>query len=105
MAEGTVSSWTFLSNHGHVLVCIAEDPDARLRDIAGRVGLTERAVFGIVDELQANGYITRERVGRRNRYEVALDLPLRHAIEADRTVGDLIGAVSSTGRRRATRPA
>jgi DNA-binding Lrp family transcriptional regulator len=100
VAEATPASWTFLSNYGHVLVCIAEDPDVRLRDIADRVGLTERAVFGIVDELEANGYVTRERVGRRNRYEVRLDQPLRHSLEAEHTVGDLVRAVSGSRRRK-----
>jgi DNA-binding Lrp family transcriptional regulator len=95
MAANGSSGWTFLSNYGHVLVCIAEDPEARLRDIAGRVGVTERAVFGIVRDLEEHGYVTHERIGRRNRYEVALDMPLRHDIEADHTVGDLIRAVSA----------
>ena len=85
--------WTFLSNHGHVLMCIAADPDSRLRDIAERVGITERSVFGIVSDLEAAEVVRRVKVGRRNRYEVHLDAPLRHPIESAHTVGELIAAV------------
>jgi DNA-binding MarR family transcriptional regulator len=70
MSDGAAPGWTFLSNHGHVLVCIAGDADLRLRDIASRVGITERAVFSIVNDLEADGYLTRIHVGRRNRYGV-----------------------------------
>jgi DNA-binding MarR family transcriptional regulator len=84
------SSWTFLSNHGHVLMCIAQDPDARGRDIAARVGITERAVQGIVADLVRGGYVARTKVGRRNRYHINGNLPLRHPIEQDHTVSDLV---------------
>ena len=84
------SSWTFLTNHAHVLVCIAEDPDVRGRDMALRVGITERAAQGIVADLVADGYVTRVREGRRNRYEVQSDRPLRHPLERDHTVGELL---------------
>ena len=87
---GAGSPWTFLSNHAHVLVCIAADPETRMRDVAARVGITERGVQRIVAELEAGGYLTVTRVGRRNRYEVNTDLPLRHPIESHRTVGHLI---------------
>ncbi|CAB4599534.1 MAG: helix-turn-helix transcriptional regulator [Actinomycetes bacterium] len=83
-------SWTFLSNHGHVLMCLAQDPDARLRDIAERVGITERTVFGIVENLQEAGIVVREKVGRRNSYRINRDIHLRHQIESAHTVGDLI---------------
>jgi hypothetical protein len=86
-------SWTFLSNHAHVLLCIARDPETRLRDIANAVGITERAAQRIVSDLVSSGYVTRERVGRRNRYEVHLDLPLRHPLEADAPVGVLLEAL------------
>ncbi len=89
MAQG----WTFLSNHGHVLVCIASDPDLRLRDIAQRVGITERAVFSIVNDLEASDYLRRIPVGRRNRYELNADRPLRHPVEAGRTVAQLLSAL------------
>jgi DNA-binding Lrp family transcriptional regulator len=85
--------WTFLSNHGHVLVCLALDPDSRLRDVAASVGITERAVQKIVDDLEEAGIITRERSGRRNRYRLDVNVPLRHPLESHRTVGSLLGMV------------
>jgi DNA-binding MarR family transcriptional regulator len=90
MAERERTSWTFLSNHGHVLMCLATDPDARLRDIAERVGVTERTVFGIVENLEQAGIVIREKVGRRNRYRIDRSQHLRHEIEASHTVGELI---------------
>jgi DNA-binding MarR family transcriptional regulator len=86
-------SWTFLTNHAHVLLCIAEDPEVRLRDVALRVGITERAVQRIVSELEEAGYLQREREGRRNRYTVAREQPLRHPIERHRRVSALIALV------------
>jgi DNA-binding transcriptional ArsR family regulator len=83
--------WTFFSNHGHVLVCLAQDPNARLRDSAQAVGITERAVQKIVADLEAAGVVAREREGRRNHYRVHTDTPLRHPIEAHRSVGALLG--------------
>jgi len=82
--------WTFLTNHSHVLICLARAPEMRLRDVASQVGITERAVQRIVAELEEAGAITRERDGRRNRYVVHHELPLRHPIEAHRTIADLI---------------
>lgn len=90
MAERDRSTWTFLSNHGHVLMCLAADPNARLRDIAERVGVTERTVFGIVENLEQAGIVVREKVGRRNTYRIDRERHLRHEIEASHTVGDLI---------------
>lgn len=84
------SSWTFLTNHSHVLLCLAEDPEARMRDVAARVGITERAVQRIVSELEAAGYLVRHREGRRNRYEVEGNLPLRHPVEGHRNLEALI---------------
>jgi DNA-binding MarR family transcriptional regulator len=89
----TAASWTFLTNHAHVLLCIAREPDARLREVAVTVGITERAVQRIVAELEEGGYLTREREGRRNRYEVARGLPLRHPLEAHRKVSALLALV------------
>jgi DNA-binding IclR family transcriptional regulator len=83
-------AWSFLSNHGQVLVCIALDPAARLREIAERVGITERAVHRIVGELVTAGYVSRERQGRRNRYTVHSHLLLPDALARDRTVSDLL---------------
>lgn len=84
------SPWTFLTNHGHVLVCLLRDPEMRLRDVAERVGITERAVQRIISELEAAGVITREKAGRRNRYRIDQTVPLRHELEAEHTVGDLL---------------
>lgn len=91
--------WTFLSNHAHVLLVIARDPEVRLRDVADRVGITERAVQRIVADLEEGGYLTRERTGRRNRYELHPDLPLRHPIESHRAIGDLLALVLTTEER------
>ena len=85
------TNWTLLSNHGHVLVCISGDLDIRLRDIANKVGITERAVFGIVEDLEAGGVVQRVKVGRRNRYMINTEQPMRHEIESDQTVGALLG--------------
>lgn len=85
--------WTFLTNHAHVLLCIARDPDVRMRDVAELVGITERAVQRIVAELEEAGYVERIRNGRRNRYEVRSNLPLRHPIERHERVASLIAFV------------
>ncbi len=85
--------WTFLSNYAQVLICIARDPDSTLRGIADQVGVTERAVHRIVSELEAAGVLTKAREGRRNHYELDLSTPMRHPLEADRTVGDLLAAL------------
>lgn len=96
------TEWTLLSNHGYVLLCVAEDPDTRLRDIADRVGITERAVFGIVQDLERGGIIQRVKVGRRNNYVINVDSPLRHEIESGHSVGDLISALVVPGEARAS---
>jgi DNA-binding MarR family transcriptional regulator len=93
------ASWTFLTNHSHVLLCLAADDSLRVRDLADKVGITERAVLKILSELETGGVIEREREGRRNRYRVRTDAQLRHDLEAHRTVGDLIAAVHG-GRRK-----
>lgn len=92
-APASGRQWTFLSNHGHVLVCLAQNPEARLRDVAQSVGITERAVQKIVSDLEAAGVVERERDGRRNRYRLHSERPLRHPIEAHRTVGALLAMV------------
>lgn len=86
----TDTTWTFLTNHSHVLICLLRDPVARLRDVAAEVGITERAVQKIVADLEAGGVITRKREGRRNRYQLDLSKRLRHPLEADRTVQELM---------------
>lgn len=92
--------WTFLSNHAHVLVCLATEPDSRLRDVATRVGITERAVQKIVGDLEQAGVIERVRTGRRNSYRLHMSVPLRHPLEAHRTVETLVSIVLE-GRGRA----
>ncbi|MFJ5829537.1 helix-turn-helix transcriptional regulator [Streptomyces sp. NPDC093089] len=85
-------TWTFLTNHARVLLCLARDPEARLRDVATAIGITERAVQLIVADLVSSGYLTRIRVGRRNHYTIDTTQALRHPHEADHPVGDLLGA-------------
>ena len=82
--------WTFLTNHAHVLLCVARDPQARIRDLAERVGITERAVQRIVAELEQEGYLTHVRDGRRNLYKVRVHLPLRHPVESTSKVVALL---------------
>jgi hypothetical protein len=84
------SGWDFVTHHAHVLVCVAHDPGVRLRDIALAVGITERATHRILSELVDEGYVLRERHGRRNRYEIVPDLPLRHPLVQERQVGELL---------------
>ena len=85
-----MADWTFLTNHAHVLICIAQDPNARLRDVADRVGITERAAQRIVADLVEAGYVERSKEGRRNRYRLNPDLPLRHPIEREHSIGEVI---------------
>jgi DNA-binding IclR family transcriptional regulator len=90
MPAGDDSSWTFLTNHAHVLVCIRRDPEVRLRDVATLVGITERAAQKIVADLSEAGYVKVERLGRRNSYTIASRRPLRHPLEKDHNVGELL---------------
>jgi len=90
----STSRWTFLTNHSHVLVVLHANPDMVLREVALAVGITERAVQRIIQDLETDGFIERERVGRRNRYVVLVDAPLRHPIEAHRKIGDLLALIS-----------
>ena len=94
---GSTSRWTFLTNHSHVLVVLHANPDMVLREVALAVGITERAVQRIIQDLETDGFIERERVGRRNRYVVLVDEPLRHPIEAHRRIGDLLALISTDG--------
>lgn len=93
--QTSLPTWTFLSNHGHVLLCIARDANVRVREIALAVGITERAVQRILGELEEAGVISRTRQGRRTHYEINDQLPLRHPIEADHSVGELMRLVGS----------
>jgi predicted transcriptional regulator len=94
--------WTFLTNHAHVLLCLARSPELRLRDVAALVGVTERAVQRIIADLEEAGYLTRRRHGRQNHYEIEQDLPLRHAVESHQTVRAFIGMAMPTTRRPRT---
>lgn len=93
-ADPTGRSWTFLTNHAHVLLAIARSPDLRVRDLADLVGITERTAMQIIDDLDTGGYITRERQGRRNRYHIDGHNPLRHPLEEHHQIDDLLRAVS-----------
>ncbi|KAB1948413.1 winged helix-turn-helix transcriptional regulator [Micromonospora sp. ALFpr18c] len=97
-------NWTFLTNHGHVLLAIARDPTARLRDVAAEVGVTERAAQAIVADLEAEGYLRRTRVGRRNEYTLNPSGRFRHPAEADRQVGDLLALFTEAPPVDTTRP-
>jgi hypothetical protein len=90
MTDAAVPTWKFLTNHAQVLVCIANDPGIRLRDISEKVGITERAAHRIVVELGTSGYITRERNGRRNHYTVNSDVPVPDPIAREQSVGRLL---------------
>lgn len=86
--------WTFLTNHSHVLICLARDPEVRMRDLAAEVGITERAIHSLVSDLEAAGYLERRRVGRRNHYVVHPEGPMRHPVEQGHVVGVLLDALA-----------
>jgi DNA-binding transcriptional ArsR family regulator len=88
------TSWTFLTNHARVLLCISRDPGIRLREIASAVGVTERSAYGIVQDLAEAGYIIKEKDGRRNRYRVETDLPLPEPSSQERTVGEVLALLA-----------
>jgi DNA-binding transcriptional ArsR family regulator len=89
-----VPEWGFLTNHARALLCIAHDPGVRLRDIAAALDITERTAYGIVTDLAASGYIEKERDGRRNRYRIRDDLPLREPTARERTVGEVLNLLA-----------
>ncbi len=90
-------AWTFLTNHSHVLICLTRDPEMRLRDIATEVGITVRAVQGIVNDLAAAGCIERTRVGRRSNDRVLRDRPMRHRVEQGHVIGELLDVMGPIG--------
>lgn len=100
--DGAPPRWTFLTNHGHVLLCLAQSPGLRLRDVALQVGVTERAVQRIVADLEEGGYLTRRRSGRQNEYDIDRARPLRHPVEAHQSVSALI-SLTADPRARAVR--
>ncbi len=88
--------WTFLTNHAHVLIAISRDPELRQRDISQLVGITEGAVQRILHELEDAGFLRRERVGRRNRYQIDADRPLRHPLERDHTMAEILFSINDS---------
>lgn len=94
----SVANWTFLTNHAHVLLCVARDPGARLRDVADDVGITERAAQRIIADLVDGGYLEREREGRRNRYRLHTEAPLRHPLEQEHAIGEILRVLTRPAR-------
>ena len=90
----SAASWTFLTNHARVLLCIAQDPGVRLRDIAARLDITERSAYGIVTDLAEAGYIVKQKDGRRNRYQIQAHLPLPESTSRERTVGEVLALLT-----------
>ncbi len=93
-----MGNWSFLTNHARALLFIANHPDARLRDLAGALDVTERTAYGIVVDLTDEGYVTKERDGRRNRYQIHEHLPLREPISGERTIGEVLDLLADTRR-------
>jgi hypothetical protein len=93
-----VGSWSFLSNHGQVLLLLAHDPGMRLRDIAATLGITERSAFGIITDLTRAGYISKHKNGRRNRYQIQGHLPLPDPPGRERTIGEVLTLLAGTGK-------
>ena len=92
-----MTSWSFLTNHARVLLCVAHDPGARLRDIAASLDITERSAFGIITDLVEAGYVVKEKDGRRNRYRVQAHLPLPEPAGRERTIGEVLTLLVGTG--------
>jgi DNA-binding IclR family transcriptional regulator len=93
MSSNATKPWTFVTSHGQVLLCLAQDPEMRLRDVADRVGITERAAQRIVTDLVEAGYVDRTRIGRRNRYSINPTIQMRHEAQQGRPVGSLLQAL------------
>ena len=94
-----MANWSFLTNHARALLFIAEDSEARLRDVATALGITERTAYGIVVDLTDAGYVLKEKNGRRNRYSIQTDLPLRESISRERTIGEVLAVLTGPGKR------
>jgi DNA-binding MarR family transcriptional regulator len=95
-----VQSWSFLTNHARVLLRIAQDPGARLRDIADSLGITERSAYGIVTDLAAAGYVVKQKDGRRNRYQIQAHLPLPDPVGQEPAIGDVLAVLLGDGAAR-----
>ncbi len=89
-----MADWSFLTNHARVLLCIADDPGVRLRDIAARVNVTERTAYGIVSDLTEAGYVVKHKDGRRNRYQIQAHLPLPETDNRERTIGEILALLA-----------
>ena len=103
-----MASWSFLTNHARVLLCIAHDPGARLRDIAATVGITERSAYAIVTDLAEAGYVVKQKDGRRNRYQIQAHLPLPEPASLEPAIGDVLALLAGAGAGQqltGTRPA
>ena len=98
-----MAEWSFLTNHARALLYIAQHPDARLRDLAAALDVTERTAYGVVGDLTASGYVVKEKDGRRNRYHIQEHLPLRDAIGRERTIGEVLDLLLEVGQRRRSR--
>ena len=98
------TSWTFLTNHARVLLCISRDPGIRLRDIAARLGITERSAYAIVIDLAEAGYIVKQKDGRRNRYQIQAHLPLPEPSSRERTVGEVLALLAGTDMQETEQP-
>jgi predicted DNA-binding transcriptional regulator YafY len=96
----TVEGWSFLTNHGRVLLCIAHDPGVRLRDIAARVGITERSAYGIVTDLATAGYVIKQKDGRRNRYQIQAHMPLPEPTGQQLAIGEVLAVLAGADARQ-----
>ena len=92
--------WTFFTNHAHVLLVLAQDPLMLLREVALKIGITERAVQRIIVDLEQDGFLERQKVGRKNSYRLEESRPLRHPVEAHRTIGDVMQMIMSKKQKR-----
>ena len=91
-----MTNWSFLTNHGRILLCVAHDPGVRLRDIAASLNITERSAFGILADLAAAGYVVKEKDGRRNRYHIQAHLRLPEPVGRESTVGEVLALLADT---------
>src|SRR4029453_12290965 len=97
-----MGSWSFLTNHARVLLCIAHDPGVRVRDPAAMVGFTERSAHAVVTDLVDAGYVVKDKAGRRNRYRIQEHLPLRDPITEERTIGEMLALLVGVSSHRNT---
>src|ERR1700736_1519502 len=100
-----MADWSFLTNHARALMYIAHDPDARLRDLAAGLDVTERTAYGIVADLTEAGYVVKEKDGRRNRYHIQAHLPLRDSISRQRTIGEALALLVDNKQHKGSRSA